>query len=121
MLRPKVALLVAEKPSVAKQIALLLSNGNIEIEKTSSKYNPLWEFDYKIQGEIYKLRVTSVLGHLMGLSFPKHTSDWRKYDYNDLYTEKIDKKLLKNATFLGRTLKTEAKKVDELHIWTDCD
>ena len=72
----KVALCVAEKPSVAKSIAELLSQGRFHKFSGKSKYNPIFEFDYHVGGERCLLRVTSVLGHIMGLKYPDHCKNW---------------------------------------------
>jgi|LakMenEpi03Oct11_1017367.scaffolds.fasta_scaffold68005_1 DNA topoisomerase IA len=70
----KVALCVAEKPSVAKAIAMYLSKKTTSGQQSElvkrmgrSKYNPIYEFDIKLKEIEYRMRVTSVLGHLMGL------------------------------------------------------
>ena len=41
-----------------------------------SKFNPIFEFDYHVNGEDCRLRVTSVLGHVMGLKYPDHCKNW---------------------------------------------
>jgi DNA topoisomerase IA len=42
---------VAEKPSVAKGIAKILSGGKYRVSTTFSKYNPEMTFPYMFQGK----------------------------------------------------------------------
>ncbi|RLN98490.1 hypothetical protein BBJ28_00022903 [Nothophytophthora sp. Chile5] len=60
---------VAEKPSVAKEIAAILSSGRSTRRAGLSKYNALFEFPYEVQGQAVRMVVTSVTGHLMELDF----------------------------------------------------
>lgn len=73
----KIALCVAEKPSVAKSISEILSQGRSNKYMGKSKYNPIFEFEYHVGGERCRLRVTSVLGHIMGLKYPDHCKNWQ--------------------------------------------
>ncbi len=41
---------VAEKPSVAKEVARILSNSKYENEYSESKFNPVYTFDYNFNG-----------------------------------------------------------------------
>jgi DNA topoisomerase-3 len=80
-----VALFVAEKPSVAKSIAEILSQGRFNKSMGKSKYNPIFEFDYEVANEPVRLKVTSVLGHIMGLSFPMSCKNWQETNMMSLY------------------------------------
>jgi len=51
-----------------------------------SKYNPVYEFDLKLNEKIYRMRVTSVLGHMMTPQFPPTHKDWETTDLHQLYT-----------------------------------
>lgn len=66
---------VAEKPSVAKSIAYLLSR-NCEVIDTKSKYNKLYKFNYNFDGCDSEMWVTSVSGHLTELKFPDKYKNW---------------------------------------------
>jgi len=71
--------MVAEKPSVAKGIVENLARG-IPVNKSigRSKFNPIFEFPYPLQGDpSYLLRVTSVCGHVMGLRYPDECKNWQ--------------------------------------------
>ena len=98
----RIVLCVAEKPSVAKAIAQFLSQksttakgenvpGNMVKRMGMSRYNPVYEFDIKLKQGNYRMRVTSVLGHLMTLKFPESHNDWEKTDMMSLYTVPLEK------------------------------
>ena len=55
---------------------------------SSSKYNPVYEFEHIVNGETHLVKLTSVLGHVMGLEIPKQYNDWNpeKVPYEDLFT-----------------------------------
>ena len=81
----KIALLVAEKPSVAKAVAQFLSKKakkSMKQVKGASMYNPIYEFEYPgkqsnlTSNKAYKFRVTSVSGHIMGKKFPESMKIW---------------------------------------------
>ena len=40
-------------------------------------------------GEVYTLKVTSVLGHIMGLSFPDSYKNWNTVPIESLYDGKL--------------------------------
>ena len=56
-----------------------------------SKYNPIFEFDYHVNGKECRLRVTSVLGHIMGLKYPDHCKNWQATDMQSLYDIPLEK------------------------------
>ena len=62
-----------------------------------SKYNPIYEFEYQVNGERCKLRVTSVLGHIMGLKYPDSCKNWEETDMESLYTIPLEKVPIENS------------------------
>ena len=62
-----IALMVAEKPSVAKAIAQILSKRarqQFQMIESKSMYNPVFQFEYPSAGKSKQiLRITSVTGH----------------------------------------------------------
>ena len=56
-----------------------------------SKFNPIYEFDYHVGGQNCRLRVTSVLGHIMGLKYPDHCKNWQATDMLSLYDIPLEK------------------------------
>ncbi len=86
----KIALMVAEKPSVAKAVATLLSNqANQPVRSifSKSKYNPVFEFEYMpiINNPNPLLRVTSVSGHFMAIEFPEIHQNWNINAIKELF------------------------------------
>jgi len=59
------ALSVAEKPSVAKELAHILSNGQARRREGASLYNKIFEFQCPLDNGQCTMLVTSVVGHLM--------------------------------------------------------
>ena len=62
---------VAEKPSVAKEVSRVLSNGGCTNRRGASQYNAIWEFPYTVMGQRCDMVFTSVTGHVMGLEIGK--------------------------------------------------
>ncbi|RHY09904.1 hypothetical protein DYB36_000067, partial [Aphanomyces astaci] len=60
---------VAEKPSVAKEISAILSQGGCRRRAGQSQYNAIFEFPYQINNQNVDMAFTSVTGHLMELEF----------------------------------------------------
>jgi len=67
-----VILNIAEKPSVAKAISVILSGSSNPTSRAGkSKFNRIYEYDYDI-GNTYgkcKMMMTSVAGHLYEMEF----------------------------------------------------
>lgn len=66
----KKILCVAEKPSVAKIAARVLSNTKYKFIMGESKFNPNFEFTTKYSNEEVQVIFTSVLGHIFDTDFP---------------------------------------------------
>eukprot|EP00882_Tetradesmus_deserticola_P026563 GHRQ01029314.1.p1 GENE.GHRQ01029314.1~~GHRQ01029314.1.p1 ORF type:complete len:131 (+),score=8.90 GHRQ01029314.1:381-773(+) len=88
---PVKVLNVAEKPSVAKEVSRILSNGAARSRRGRSQYNPIWEFCYTINGQQCDMVFTSVAGHLMELEFAAQYKRWRGCSPLDLYTAPVIK------------------------------
>lgn len=108
---------VAEKPSVAKEVAHALSNGQCRSTTTLSRFNPVFEF--KLDGNT--MLVTSVAGHLMEDEFPPHTKNWASYPFQGLFTAKITKSVKAEFAPLQKNLETLGGKSQVLVLWLDCD
>ena len=83
--RKLIALNVAEKPSVAKNVVGILSKNNFNKLESLSKYNPIYEFDYIIKDIEYNMRFTSIRGHLMSWEFPQRVKNWDLKSIPSLY------------------------------------
>ncbi|KAI5167042.1 DNA topoisomerase III [Nematocida sp. AWRm78] len=111
---------VAEKPSVAKSLADILSNGRAEFSKGYNKYCSVFRFNHCIEGIPCEMVFTSVLGHLYSLEFARKTS-WTEIDPIELFEEDVRWIIPKEMADVSRTLVHLSKDCDMLIIWTDCD
>ncbi|KAJ0981608.1 hypothetical protein J5N97_009863 [Dioscorea zingiberensis] len=114
---------VAEKPSVAKSVAEILSRsgGGLRSREGRSRYNRVFEFDYSIRGQRCHMLMTSVTGHLMELEFEDRYRKWHSCDPADLYHAPVRKHVPQDKLDLKRTLEEEARKCQWLVLWLDCD
>ncbi|KAE9327511.1 DNA topoisomerase 3-alpha [Phytophthora fragariae] len=114
---------VAEKPSVAKEVANILSSGRSQRRAGFSKYNALFEFPYQIRGQQVQMVVTSVTGHIMELDFDASVRSWHSCDPVDLFTAPVCKRIRGDETQkkIEKTLLKEARQSQWLVLWLDCD
>ncbi|KAM7273036.1 hypothetical protein ACFE04_027700 [Oxalis oulophora] len=113
---------VAEKPSVAKSVAAILSrNQGLRTREGRSRYNKIFEFNYIINGQQCHMLFTSVTGHLMETEFDDRYRKWHSCDPLDLYTAPIRKFVPEDKKDIKRTLEEEARKCQWLLLWLDCD
>jgi DNA topoisomerase IA len=64
---------------------------NIRKFQGKSKFNPIYEIEYPLRGENYTLRITSVLGHIMGLKYPDNCKNWQFTNIEDLFQVALEK------------------------------
>ncbi|XP_057972478.1 DNA topoisomerase 3-alpha [Malania oleifera] len=113
---------VAEKPSVAKAVAGILSrNQGLRVRDGRSRYNKVFEFNYSIRGQPCHMMFTSVTGHLMELEFDDRFRKWHSCDPADLYHAPVRKFVPEDKLDIKRTLEEEARKSQWLVLWLDCD
>ncbi|XP_015579811.2 DNA topoisomerase 3-alpha isoform X3 [Ricinus communis] len=115
---------VAEKPSVAKSVATILSRNQqhgLRVREGQSRYNKIFEFNYVINGQNCHMLVTSVTGHLMELEFDDRFRKWHSCDPADLYHAPVRKFVPEDKTNIKRTLEEEARRCQWLILWLDCD
>jgi DNA topoisomerase-3 len=84
---------VAEKPSVAKAVAQILSGNNMRMREGRSVYNKIFEFSYSINGQQCLMLMTSVTGHLMELEFEERYRKWHSCDPAILYEAPVHKRV----------------------------
>jgi DNA topoisomerase-3 len=89
--RPIRVLNVAEKPSVAKAVAEILSRGGMQSRAGRSRYNRVFEFSYAIGPHACHMLVTSVTGHLMELDFDDRYRKWYSCDPEALFEAPVRK------------------------------
>ncbi|KAL3617228.1 DNA topoisomerase 3-alpha [Castilleja foliolosa] len=124
--RPIKALNVAEKPSVAKAVAGILSkcpsSGGLRVRDGRSRYNRIFEFDYTTDDhQQFHMSVTSVTGHLMEIDFEDRYRRWQSCDPAELYHAPIKKYVPQDKSDIEKTLEEEARKCQWLILWLDCD
>ncbi|XP_073225379.1 DNA topoisomerase 3-alpha isoform X2 [Cicer arietinum] len=113
---------VAEKPSVAKSVANILSrNQGLRVRDGRSRYNRIFEFNYTIRGQPCHMLFTSVIGHLMELEFEDRYRKWHSCDPADLYHAPVRKSVPEDKKDIKRTLEEEARRCQWLVLWLDCD
>jgi len=118
------ALNVAEKPSVAKAVAGILSKsqgGMRRVRDGRSRFNKIFEFSYNIRGQQCHMLFTSVTGHLMELDFEDRYRKWHSCDPADLYHAPVRKYVPDDKLDIKRTLEEESRKCQWLVLWLDCD
>nr|CCC95527.1 unnamed protein product [Trypanosoma congolense IL3000] len=108
---------VAEKPSVAKEISFILSNGTYRSTATHSRYNPVFEFD--MNGK--HMLCTSVKGHLMTDEFPPQAKNWTNYPIQELFTATLTRHVKPEMSAVKRNLETLGRRATTLGLWMDCD
>lgn len=128
-------LCVAEKPSIAKAIAEILSSGNgLHNRPGKDKYCRNFDFQYRMppgrnfgarvggsDGGMVEITVTSVKGHLMTQDFPEAYRKWNSCSPSDLFTAPIETTVSKESKQVAQNLRDESRRADLLMIWTDCD
>ncbi|XP_047970026.1 DNA topoisomerase 3-alpha isoform X1 [Salvia hispanica] len=119
------ALNVAEKPSVAKQVAGILSknpsSGGMRTRDGRSRYNRIFEFNCVVRSQLIQMSFTSVTGHLMELEFDDRYRKWHSCDPVDLYHAPVKKYVPQDKLDIQKTLEEEARKCQWLILWLDCD
>ena len=115
------ALMVAEKPSVAKEIAAILSNGGASSRNGESQYNRVHEFGGQLDGQDCQFIVTSVLGHLMEMEFTDRHRKWGSCDPVELFDAPVFMGVPDEKKDLEAQLQQAVAGCDELILWLDCD
>lgn len=122
------ALFVAEKPSIAKTLAEVLSGGRHRFRPGRSQYNPNYDFELELPnnvtpylGRFLSVTVTSVAGHLISQDFNARCRDWRTTNMAELFTTEIVHAVEEGKEKLAENLQFEGARARLLVIWTDCD
>lgn len=112
---------VAEKPSVAKEVSRVLSNGGARSSPGRSQYNTVWEFPLNLRGQQVIMVFTSVTGHLMEMDFPTAYRKWRSCAEEQLFTLDVSKSVRDANARVKDNLVHLARSCDRLMLWLDCD
>ncbi|KAJ6655917.1 hypothetical protein lerEdw1_004502 [Lerista edwardsae] len=114
-------LCVAEKNDAAKGIADILSNSRMRRREGISKFNKIYECQYRMFGQNVTVVMTSVSGHLLAHDFKMPFRKWHSCNPLVLFDAEIEKYCPENYMDIKRTLEREVKQCQALVIWTDCD
>ncbi len=123
---PRCILSVAEKPSVAKELAKIISGGNENnniCQNGRSQYNKVWNIPnctFKNERN-YSMNITSVTGHLTNCDFEDGYKNWTAVNPVDLFHAKIITKTDKKNENIEKELIEQARKCEILLLWLDCD
>ncbi|KAJ2686667.1 DNA topoisomerase 3-alpha [Coemansia spiralis] len=114
-------LCVAEKPSQAKAVAQILSQGSLRTRDGTSRYNKNYDFQYRISGTFVPVTMTSVIGHLTELDFPASCRSWYSCNPVTLFTSPVVRAVGEKVKDVAKNITNEARTATHLYIWTDCD
>lgn len=116
---------VAEKPSVAKELAKIISGGenNYTRSQSHSPYNQLFEINQcQFKNQRASMIMTSVTGHLTEIEFETdYHRSWKNCRPIELFEAPIKKSVKKENDKIAKTLEEQAKKCKVLLLWLDCD
>lgn len=112
---------VAEKNDAAKSIAELMSNGRYRRREGNSKFNKIYEFDYRLFNQQCVMVMTSVSGHLLNLEFVGAYKKWHSCNPRSLFDAPVELICLETYKGIKTTLEREIRNCQYLVIWTDGD
>ncbi|XP_073954639.1 DNA topoisomerase 3-beta [Choristoneura fumiferana] len=117
----KTVLMVAEKPSLAQNLANILSNGKCNTNKGSNSACAVHEWNGTFKNEPVRYKMTSVCGHVMSLDFTGKYNNWDKVDPVELFSCTTEKKEAMPRLRIPAFLAQESRDCDYLVLWLDCD
>ena len=112
---------IAEKPSVAKELAAILAKGAAQRATSKSKFNPAFQFEFSLRGQRVTMVVTSVSGHMMSLDVVPEYQTWRSCDPARLFDVPVIKFVQKDHQDVDSNIRHHAKSCQMLVLWLDCD
>ncbi|KAI0256361.1 DNA topoisomerase [Lactifluus subvellereus] len=112
-------LCVAEKPSISKSITNILSGGQFRTRSTRSNIIKNYDFDYPQYRATFT--VTCVAGHILQHDFAQSHRKWHTCDPFELFDAPIIAEVAPDKKAIAENLSSEARKAQQLMIWTDCD
>ncbi|GEQ66705.1 hypothetical protein JCM33374_g368 [Metschnikowia sp. JCM 33374] len=118
-------LCVAEKNSIAKEVAKILSGGRSSVRDSTWKYVKNYDFSCNFPGVgRCNVTMTAVSGHIMGTDFGPEFG-WGKCPPGRLFEAPIICKVSPDkenrCQKIHDNIAKEARTADRLMIWTDCD
>lgn len=118
-------LCVAEKNSIAKEVANILSGGSLRTRDSTYKFVKNYDFVYTFPAlGRCNVTMTAVSGHILGTDFgPEYA--WGKCPPGRLFDApfitKVSQDKDKRSQRIHDNIIKEARSADRLMIWTDCD
>ena len=113
-------LMIAEKPSIARAISEVLSNGKYKNHKTS-RGKCLLSFDGYFQGIKARFTVSAVAGHVYTSDFLREHNNWDAIDPVELYDVPIVKLEAMRKMRMPQMIQKLSSGKDILCLWLDCD
>ena len=113
-------LMIAEKPSIARAISEVLSNGKYKTHKTG-RGKCLLTFDGYFQGIKARFTVSAVAGHVYTSDFLREHNNWDAIDPVELYDVPIVKLEAMRKMKMPQMIQKLANGKDILCLWLDCD
>ncbi|RPA82069.1 prokaryotic type I DNA topoisomerase [Ascobolus immersus RN42] len=119
---PKI-LCIAEKPSIAKAVAGILSGHTAQVKSTASKYTKNYEFNFDFGPPWGKSQVvmSSVAGHTTSYDLPKEYGAWANYPCSIPFEAPCEITIDDDKKAIAANIARNAKYSQVLYIWTDCD
>ncbi|KAM0436782.1 hypothetical protein ACHAPT_002493 [Fusarium lateritium] len=116
-------LCVAEKPSISKAVAQILSGGSLTTHNTRNKYikNYAFDFDFGQRWGKCSVTMTCVTGHLTNVDFSPEYKNWSHPPPEALFNAPIVTSVYDDKKSIAQNLESQAKFARLLVIWTDCD
>ncbi|CED85438.1 prokaryotic type i dna topoisomerase [Phaffia rhodozyma] len=121
---PRRVLCVAEKPSIAKELTRILSEGQSDTSNVPGVvFVKNYTFQYKLppQSQPVQFTFTSVLGHVNSNDFHDDYRRWSSCEPFELFEAPIVEFVPPKMKPVVSNLKKLARDHDLLLIWTDCD
>ncbi|KNC46096.1 DNA topoisomerase [Thecamonas trahens ATCC 50062] len=120
-----VVLMVGEKPSIARAVAMYAAPEGMEVvtrDSTVSRSLPVHEFEGSFAGTRVLFRVTAVIGHVYSLDFDPQFQSWDATPPRDLFSvATVTKKRANPKSRVCKHLQAEAKGAAAVVLWLDCD
>ena len=113
-------LMIAEKPSIARMISEVLSNGKSKNHKTG-RGKCLITFDGYFKGIKSRFTVSAVAGHIYTSDFMREHNNWGNIDESDLYNVPIVKLEANRKMKMPNFIQKLSSGKDIICLWLDCD
>lgn len=116
-------LCVAEKPSISKAVADILSGGTYQTRNTRNQYIKNYTFTYIFPNPwgSCDVTMTAVTGHVSTLQFGPEYKDWKHPPPSSLFTAPVSFITPEDKKAIVENIASQARYCQFVCIWTDCD